>query len=184
MVGDEGYETGSNFYFRKGRFYGYINSSMTNEANYAAGHAVAKVLMDRIETDERAILGLDWLPIEGLIGDSLAFFKADAMSLDFLTNTMFGNYMMGEHKIRVFMTIRSDDAEAESIFKEFQVYGNEYADKVEIVSVDGNDVALTDWGGDFYDGVVQIGSTIVGVTNVEGRDLAVTSMTQMIASLQ
>ena len=52
------------------------------------------------------------------------------------------------------------------------------------MSVDGNDVALTDWGGDFYDGVVQIGSTIVGVTNVEGRDLAVTSMTQMIASLQ
>ncbi|HIA47207.1 MAG TPA: hypothetical protein EYN96_04390 [Candidatus Hydrogenedentes bacterium] len=182
-VGDEGYKTGSNFYFRKGRFYGYINASTTNEVNDAAGHAVSKGLMNRIETDDRAIVGLDWLPTEGLISDSLQFFKADAMSLEFLTNTMFGNYMMGENKVRAFITKRADDAEAESIFKEFQVYGTDYAEKVDVVSVDGKDVALTDWGGDFYDGVVQIGSTIVGVSNVEGRDLALSSMTQLINSL-
>ena len=183
-VGDEGYKTGSNFYFRKGSFYGYINSSTNNAENDAAGLAVAQGLMDRVELDSREILGLDWLPQEGLIGDSLQFFKADAMSLDFLTNTMFGNYMIGETKVRGFITKRGDEAEAKKIFDEFQVYGNEYADKVDVVSVDGTDVVFTDWGGDFYDGVAQIGSTIIGISNVEGLDAAKSSMVHLINGIE
>ena len=135
--------------------------------NDAAGHAISKALMDRIESDNRPIAGIDWMPVEGLIQDSLQFFKADAMSLDFLTNTMFGNYMFGEKKVRAFVSKRGDEADAKSIFSEFQVYGNDYADKVELVDVNGTQVALTDWGGDFYDAVAQVGSTIIGLSNVE-----------------
>ena len=183
-VGDEGYKTGSNFYFRKGRFYGYINSSTNNAENDAAGFAVAKGLMDRIETDSRQILGLDWLPKEGLINDSLQFFKADAMSLDFLTNTMFGNYQVGDNKVRAFMTVRADEADAAAIYAGFKSYGTDYADKVDFETIEGIEAALTDWGGDFYDGVVQIGTTIVGVSNVEGRELAVSSISSLIKQLQ
>jgi hypothetical protein len=183
-VGDAGYKTGSNFYFRKGRFYGYINASTNNDRNEAAGHAVSKMLMERIPADNGKILGLDWLPTENLITDSLQFFKADAMSLDFLSNTMFGNYMFGESKVRVFMTKRDDVAEAKDIYAKFQEYGNDYADGVEVVSVDGLDIALTDWGGDYYDGVVQIDGTIIGVANVEGKNLATSSLGAVVKNLK
>lgn len=182
-VGDEGYKTGSNFYFRKGSFYGYINASTTNEVNDAAGHAVSKALMDRVESDDRPIVGIDWLPEENLVSDSLQFFKADAMSLEFLTHTMFGNYMFGDKKARAFMTKRADTAEAESIFEEFQLYGTDYADGVELINIDGVQAALTDWGGDYFDCVVQIDETILGVSNVEGREFTISSLGQLINAL-
>ncbi|MFP6584264.1 MAG: DUF6599 family protein [Candidatus Hydrogenedentota bacterium] len=182
--GDEGYKTGSNYYVRKGRYYAYVNASRTNEANDAAGYAVAKALMERVPEDNAAIHGIDWLPKDGLIVDSVQYFKADAMSLDFLTDTFLANYNFGDAKVRVFITDRTDEAEAASIYEAFNAYGADYGDSVSTVDVDGTEVSLTDWGGDYYDGVVQIGSQIAGVSNIEGKDNAATAMKGLIERLK
>lgn len=183
-IGDEGYKTGSNYYVRKGRFYAYVNASASNEANDAAGYAVAKALMERVPEDNTAIHGLDWLPQDGLVVDSVQYFRADAMSLDFLTDTFVANYNFDDAKVRVFISNRADEAEATSIYKSFNAYGADYGDSVSTVDVDGSEVALTDWGGDYYDGVVRIGSTIAGVSNIEGKDNAATAMKGLIDRLK
>ena len=41
-----------------------------------------------------------------------------------------------------------------------------------------------DWGGDYYDGVVQVGSTIAGVSNIEGKDNAIAAMKGLIERLK
>jgi hypothetical protein len=139
--------------------------------------------MERVPEDNAPIHGIDWLPKEGLVVDSVQYFKADAMSLDFLTDTFLGNYMEGDDKVRAFITKRSDDAEATEIFAEFKTYGGDYAESVVSETIAGQEVALTDWGGDYYDGVVQIGNTIAGIANIEGKDNAVAAMADLIGKL-
>jgi len=184
-IGRETYKTGSNYYFWKGNYYGYINASQTDEGNSAAGKAVAIALMDRVPDDGGAVMGLDWLPQDGLIEDSIQYFKADAMSLDFLNNTYMGEYVVdGQGKFKAFVSKRADADEAQTIYKEFNVYGGEYGDSVATETVSGVDVGFTDWGGDFYDAVAATGNTIVGVSNVEGKAAAVKAMEKLLAALQ
>lgn len=183
-IGDEGYKTGSNYYVRKGKFYAYVNASASNDVNDAAGYAVAKALMERVPTDDSPIHGLDWLPQDGLVVDSVQYFKADAMSLDFLTDTFVANYNFGDSKVRVFISDRGDEAAATTIYEEFNAYGADYGDSVSKVDVDGSEAALTDWGGDFYDGVVRVGSKIAGVSNIEGKDAATNAMKELVSRLK
>jgi Family of unknown function (DUF6599) len=184
-IGRETYKTGSNYYFWKGDFYGYINASQNNEGNDAAGEGVASALMDRVADDGGVVMGLDWLPNDGLIEDSIQYFKADAMSLDFLNNTYMGEYVVdGQAKFKAFVSKRADADEAQTIYKEFNVYGGEYGDSVATDTVSGVEVGFTDWGGDFFDAVAATGNTIVGVSNVEGKEAAVKAMEKLLAALQ
>ena len=183
-LGREGYRTGSNYYFWKGDYYGYINASMENDRNTKAGIGVATALMQRIVDDGGAVEGLDWLPAEGLVTDTVQFFKADAMSLDFLNDTFLGMYETGGSSVRAFVSKRADEAEAADILAQFVTYGSDYADGTEQVEVDGVNVVLTDWGGDFYDVAFHVGATVAGLSNVEGKDLTNSATAELIAKLK
>ena len=178
---DEAYKSGSNYYMRKGRFYAYVNASQSNEANDAAGLAVAQALMERVPADDRPVHGLDWLPQDGLVNDSIAYFKVDAMSLDFLIDTFLANYDFGQGSVRAFISKRADEADATAIYEAFKAYGNDYGESVELQEVGFAEAAFTDWGGEFYDVVAVKNSSIVGLTNVEGKENAVAAMTQLLA---
>src|SRR5262249_893543 len=106
------YQTGSNFYFWKGNHYGYVNASRKDDANTAAAKLILAGLMPRLEDSDAAIDGLDWLPKEGLIEDTIQYFKVDALSLDFLTNTFAAQYQLGDKRVRVFVTRRANEQEA------------------------------------------------------------------------
>ena len=183
-LGREGYQTGSNYYFWKGNYYGYINASRINESNSKAGLGIATALMQRITDSGAAVVGLDWLPTEGLIVDTVQFFKADAMSLDFLNDTFLGMYQFGDNKVRAFFSKRADEQEAVDILSQFATYGDDYADSTEKASVEGIEVTLTDWGGDFYDVAFHIGPMVAGLSNVEGKDAALEATGELIRLLR
>lgn len=183
-LGREGYQTGSNFYFWKGNYYGYINASMPNDRNSSAGLSAATALMQRLGDSGAAVAGLDLLPTRDLILDTVQYFKADAMSLDFLNETFLGMYNIGDGKVRAFVSMRADDTEAAKIMVEFGTYGDDYADRVEKIEVSGVEVILTDWGGDFYDTAFNIGALVAGLSNVEGRDYTVQATGELIARLK
>ena len=183
-LGREGYRTGSNYYFWKGNYYGYINASMPSDSNTKAGLGIATALMQRISDSGEPVQGLDWLPTDGLIVDTVQFFKADAMSLDFLNDTFLGMYQFGENKVRAFFSKRTDEEEAAGILDQFATYGDDYADGSEKVSVEGVEVTLTDWGGDFYDVAFQIGPMVSGLSNVEGKDATLEAAGELIRRLQ
>ena len=178
---DEAYKSGSNIYMRKGAYYAYINASQPNEANDAASFSIAKKLMERVPADDTPVRGLDWLPEDGLITDSVAYFKADAMSLDFMTDTFLANYDFGQGKVRMFISKRENAEDANAIYEQFKAYGNDYGDSVELQEVGFSEAAFTDWGGDYFDVVAVKGNTITGLTNVEGKANAVAAMTQLLA---
>lgn len=182
-LGRLSYQTGSNFYFWKGHHYGYVNASRTNDDNSKAAHAVAAGLMPRLEDSADAIEGLDWLPKEGLIEDTVQYFKADALSLDFLTDTFAGQYQAGDKKYRAYVTRRKDEAEAANMITAFGEYSKNYAEKHEMATVDGVEVSMADWGG-VFDGMFHVGSTVAGISNVEGRDNANAALSTLIAQIK
>ncbi len=177
------YQTGSNFYFWQGKHYGYVNASRTNDANTAAAKGVLLALMQRLQDSGEVIDGLDWLPKEGLIEDTVQYFKADAMSLDFLTDTFAGMYQMGDKKVRAFVSRRKDEAEAAGIVTSFGQYSKDYAEGVEHLTVDGVEVTVANWGG-VFDGAFQLGATFAGVSNVEGKDALNAALSMYIAQLK
>lgn len=182
--GRDGYQTGSNYYFWKGKYYGYINASQENDENSAAGHGVLLALMQRIPDEGGDVRGLDWLPEEGLAEDTVQYFKVDAMSLDFLTDTFLGMYTFGEDTGRAFVSKRETEENATEIVTAFEGYGNDYGDSVESVTIDGVDVKLVNWGGGFYDAMYRVGNTVAGLNNVEGRDRAERMLEKLVPVLR
>ncbi len=168
-LGRLSYQTGSNFYFWQGKYYGYVNASRKNDENTKAAHDVLVALLQRLSDSGETIDGLDWLPQEGLIQDTVQYFKADALSLDFLTDTFAGQYQAGDVKYRAFVSRRADEAEATGIVASFGEYSKNYAESAETLTIDGVEVTVADWGG-VFDAAFHIGTTVAGVSNVEGKD--------------
>jgi hypothetical protein len=177
------YQTGSNFYFWQGKYYGYVNASRKNDANSTAGGGILLALMQRLEDSGEAISGLDWLPKEGLIQDTIQYFKVDALSLDFLTDTFVGQYQMGDKKVRAFVSRRANEAEAASILTSFGEYCKNYAGATEHITVEGLDITVADWGGAF-DGAFQLGPTFAGVSNADSKDTLNAALAMFIKQLK
>ena len=183
-LGRECYKTGSNLYFWKGQHYGYINASREHQSNDAAALHAAQKILDRVGDDGGEIIGLDWLPSEGLNTDSIQYFMADAMSLDFMNKTFVGKYDFGQGAFKSFISKRDTSEDATNIYKSFNEYGGEYGDTVEKVTINDVEVGLTDWGGGFYDGVAVIGNSVIGVSNVEGKEAATVALENLIRQLK
>ncbi len=177
------YQTGSNFYFWQGKYYGYVNASRQDDANTAAAQAILTGLMPRLVDTGEAVDGLDWLPSEGLIQDTVQYFKVDAMSLDFLDDTFAGMYQHGDAKVRGFVSRRASEEEAAGIQTSFGQYSKDYANGAEPITVDGVEAIMADWGG-VFDAAFHIGSTFAGITNVEGKDNAQAALGMMIKQIK
>jgi hypothetical protein len=183
-VGREGYRTGSNYYFWKGNHYAYVNSSHVSDEATAAGLALANGVASRLADDGGPVLGQDWLPREGLIEDSVQYFKVDAMAMDFMTETFTGQYRWGETPAKAFITKRASEDDAVAVLREYHKYLADYGDEVERFDVDGVEEAEADLGGGFYDAVFRLGDTVAGITALQGADPAKTAAVKLLTLLK
>lgn len=182
--GREAYKTGSNYYFWKGGHYGYINASTNSEEISEAGNAILAKLVDRVEDSNEPVEGLSWLPEAGLQNDTIQYFKANAFSLDFMTNTFAAEYEYGETRIRAFVSLRQSADDAAAIVEKFHEYSENYSDGAETTTVDGVEIVLADWGGGYYDAAFQVGEYVAGFTNAEGRETVENAAKELISGLR
>lgn len=183
-VGREGYRTGSNYYFWKGNYYVYVNSSHVSDEATAAGLALAQGVAARLTDDGGPVHGLDWLPREGLIEDSVQYFKVDAMAMDFMTETFTGQYRWGDTPVKAFITKRASGDDAAVVLGEYHKYLADYGDEVEKYEVDGVEVAIADLGGGFYDAVFRVGDTVAGITALQGADATKAAAAKLLGLLK
>ncbi len=169
-LGREAYVSDGNHYFWKGKWYAYVQSSHDDEEGRAAGYAVAKALVDRLEDSGEAVRGLDWLPEDGLVRDSITYFLVDAMSLDFMTDTFMAKYEMGSGRVTCFITKRDSEEAAAKIVEEYGTYMEDYGEAGEHYDIDGIDVVIADLGGGYYDAIFHYGVTAAGVSAVKGKE--------------
>jgi hypothetical protein len=183
-IGRLSYKTGSNYYFWQGKYYGYMNASRENETNTTTGIAILNALMPRLEDTGEAVAGIDLLPKDGLIEDTVQYFKVDAMSLDFLTDTWAGQYNIGDAKVRAFISQRASAEEAAQILGAFREYGDAYAESTSEAKVSSVDVIVSDWGGGFFDAAFVVGNKFAGVSNVEGRETLDAAVAALLKQLK
>jgi len=183
-IGRIAYRTGSNYYFWKGRYYGYINASKDSEENRKIAYGILVALMQRLPDANERVAGLDLLPEEGRIDDTIQYFKVDAMSLDFLTETFSAEYAFADATARVFVSERDSTDEAASIIDSFLEYGENYSEGAKRTEVDGTEVVIADWGGGFYDAAFHIDNLVAGLSNVQGEETLNTALETVVARLK
>jgi hypothetical protein len=171
-LGREGYRTESNYYFWKGKYYCYIQTSLDTDVAVAAGLGVAQKVAERLGDSGEPVIGLDLVPLDGLVADSIQYFKADAMSLDFMTDTFTAKYPVDGTVVTAFMTRRASEDDAKTVAAEYLKYFEEYGEGTTKETIDGVEFAFSDLGGGFHDGVFQSGALVAGVSAVEGKDAA------------
>ena len=180
-IGDAAYRTGANIFFWKGKYYGYIQAS--DESAKDAVETVARNLVDRLPESDEPVQDLDLVPTEGMVEDTLQFFRADAMSLDFMSNTFTVHYLIDNTDVTAFMSRRDSADEAGQVKEAYVGYLEEYGDDVQRHDVDGTEVVVGDLGGGFYDAVFATDDIVAGVSAVEGPELALQGATELINKL-
>ena len=182
--GRSGYRTGSNYFYWKGDYYAYVQASKDNDKSRAAGLAVAKGLEPRLKDDGSAVKGLDLVPIKTLVPETIQYFRSDAMSLDFMSNTFTAKYMVGETEVTAFMTRRGSNDEAADIVKQYRGYFADYGEDIQQKTVDGTGIALADLGGEYYDAVFQLDDVVAGVSATKGAEFTEKAAKALLALLK
>lgn len=172
-LGRQGYTSDGNYYFWKGKYYAYVQSSHDDETAREAALHVARALDARLEDSGEEVRGLNWLPTEGLNEDSITYFLVDAMSLDFMTDTFTARYDLGlDFEPVCFVTRRESPVAANELFEQFKGYLNDYAVSTEDLSQGDIQIMLGDLGGGYFDGGFVVRDTVAGVSAVKGEENA------------
>ncbi|MEX2015593.1 MAG: DUF6599 family protein [Candidatus Hydrogenedentales bacterium] len=180
-LGDAAYRTGANIFFWKGEHYGYIQAS--DESAKDAVEALARSLLERLPASDEPVLNLELVPTEGMVEDTLQFFRADAMSLDFMSNTFTAHYLIDGTDMTAFMSRRDSAEEAAQVKESYAGYLEEYGEDVQRHDVHGIEVIVGDLGGGFYDAVFASGDVVGGISATEGADAALKGATALIEKL-
>ncbi len=183
-IGDGGYRTEADLFFRKGQYYATVLTSGPDEEVQKAASALAVTLANRLKGEAADLWGLAMLPAKNRIDDSVQYLMVDALGLDFLTNAFKAQYRDGEGRVhRVRRALPSADNAAE-VLAEYKAHLEEFGGMAEPAKIEGASVMFADMGGGDFDGVCRVGDVITGVTAVKGRDAAVKAMTSLLKGLK
>ena len=120
----------------------------------------------------KPVWGLTALPHDGLVSDSIRYFKVDAMGLDFMRDTYTAEYHHGDDTVTAFLSRQDSVQAAKNVVNRYIEFAEQYGQGAERAS--GDDVAFVVCTmDDAYDVIFQKGLLIGGVTSVEDRYLAV-----------
>ncbi len=183
-IGREGYTSDSNVYFWKGKYYAYIQASKDTEQSEAAADGIAREIASRLDDPGDEIIGLDRVPTDGMVEDSIQYFRTDAMSLDFMTDTFIARYGTEDDYVTAFMSTRDTTEDAADIVEKYKGYLTDYGDNVETVDVDGTPVTIGDLGGGYYDAIFHLENTVAGVSAIEGKDATLAAAKAEMERLQ
>lgn len=183
-IGDGGYRTGADLFFRKGRYYASILTSGPDEGVQRAASALADTLANRLKGEAAELWGLAMLPARNRIDETVQYFMVDALGLDFLANTFMARYRDGGAEFTAFVARCKSADDAAEVLAKYKAHLEEFGDIAEPARIEGASVLFAEAGDGDFDGACQVGDLVVGVTAVEGRDAAVEAMTFLLKGLR
>lgn len=176
-LGREGYRTGTDLFFWKGRYYATIIGSGEEVAEDQL--AIAKKLADRLSDEGETPWGFDVLPTGERLPETLQYFMVDALSLDFLEDTFTAEYDWAEESVKVFVSKQQDEEAAMKSSAAFKQYMQDYGSEVQHRDFKGYLVTSADMGGGYFDAVFRKGGYVAGVSGVPDRDTAIESAARL-----
>jgi hypothetical protein len=183
-LGRGAYRTPTDLLLWKGRYYLTLTGAETGAAIEQAQEAIAKTIEQRLPASTETLWGLETLPKEGRLDDSVQYFAVDAMSMDFMTDTFTADYRFGDAVLRCFVSRQADEAGAGGALARLAEYMKTYGEGFEETDRDGLRLIAAEFGGGFADAAFQHGRFVAGVSAVKGKAEALDAARRFAAMLQ
>jgi hypothetical protein len=182
-LGRASYRSDANYFIWQGQYYIQIISSETTDEFQQAGLDLARSVTDALPDSGEQVWGLAALPRTDLVPESVQYFKADALGLDFMRNTYTAEYRKGNVVVTAFLS-RQESADSAGLkVAKYAEYAKRYGKGFERLKNRNVELVSCDMDGS-YDVVFNKGRLVGGVSSVENRDLAVRAATELWEQLR
>lgn len=171
-LGRAGYRSDANYFLWQGRYYVRIISSGSIREFKRLGLELARQVTDFLPDAGAQVWGLAALPLTDRVPQSVQFFKADAMGLDFMRNTYMAQYRKGATEVTAFLSRRDSVPSARDTVEQYTRFAEKYGRGIERLKVGVAELVACNMGGGF-DVVFQKDQIVGGVSDVEDRALAI-----------
>ncbi|MBP8131687.1 MAG: hypothetical protein KA184_19075 [Candidatus Hydrogenedentes bacterium] len=172
-LGRGAYHTDTDVFFWKGRYYACFLGGSENALLRRTALELAGQLAARLPDEPESPWGLAAFPEEGLVPDSPRYFKADALALDFMTDTFTAEYKRGDGAITVFLSRQDSEAAAREKCEKYLEYLQRYGESARILPPEEGGLVVGRIAAGFHDAVFVEGRYLGGVTNVADEAAAV-----------
>lgn len=183
-LGREAYRSGSDLIFWKGRYYATLLGPGDSADDHELLLNVGRALAARLDDTPDQLWGLEVLPEKDRVDRSVQYYLADALSLDFLSNTFTAEYRSGTGRYKAFVSRQSGEDAAQSVSRKYAEYLEKYAAALEESHHSGVRMISADVGAGHYDVVFHTGGYVAGVTAVPDRKRAIDAAVTLLQSLR
>jgi len=181
-LGREGYRSNADLYVRHGQYYIRAISTDTGEESRQTNLEWVRQIVASLPDTGETVRGLDTLPKENLIADSVRYFKVDAMGLDFMADTFTAQYTRDGGPITVFVSQGGSPDAAQTVMDQYREHADRYGKGTEIMTVDDTEFLVSDMGS-VFDVIAVKGPMICGVTAVDDPERAIEEAAELWRSL-
>ncbi len=169
-VGRGAYRTDNDFFFWKGGYYVTVLGGTDDEVVQKGIDYIVEKLEARLEDDKGKIWGESVMPSKGRKENSLKYFSADALSLEFLSNTFTAVYAQDGEEYTAYISGLESGAEASEVMTKFKAYTEKYGKDTATDKMGDLTIHSANMGGGYYDCMFRIGTHVGGVTGGTGKD--------------
>jgi len=181
-LGRDAYRTNADYYIWQGRYYIRIISTDPGEESGRVGLEWARTLVASLPDSGGTLWGLELLPRENLVEDSVRYFLVDAMGLDFMHDTFTARYSSEGGPVTAFISRRASPDATTGVLDQYREFADRYGDSTDTQTIDGTDLLVCDMG-ESYDVVSTRGSVFCGVTAVVDRQNAIRQAAELWRSI-
>ena len=171
-LGRAGYRSEANYFIWQGRFYIRIISSEVTDEFKRIGLELARKATGFLPDSGEPVWGLAALPLTDRMPQSVQYFKADAMGLDFMRNTYTADYRKDNTLVKAFLSQQDSAESARDTVVRYTRFAEKYGKGIERLKAGEVELVSCDMGGS-YDVVFHKGRLLGGLSAVEKRDLAI-----------
>jgi hypothetical protein len=181
-LGRAGYRSNADLYVWHGQYYIRAISTDTGEESRTTNLEWVSRIVESLPDTGEPVSGLEMLPRENLVADSVRYFKIDALGLDFMTQTFTAQYEgpEGRHTALVSETMSPDAAG--DVVERFRGHAERYGKGTQVETIQGSEFVVSDMGG-AYDVFSAREHLVCGVTAVDDRDRALTAAAEFCSAL-
>jgi len=170
-LGRQGYNSGSSFFFWKGKYYVQVLAYSEEQGVKEAAAKAAGYVEKRIHDDRSPLWGLSAFPKDGLIQSSIQFVKKNALGLDFLNDAYTAKYERDGVRFTCFLSRKKTAREASEVKEGFSNFLKQYG-RVAERSKRARVELLTGEAGGIHYCVFQKGNVFGGVSDLDDKSAA------------
>jgi hypothetical protein len=148
-LGRGGYRSDANYFIWQGQYYVRIISSEVKDELQRIGMDLAQKMTAFLTDSGEQVWGLAALPLKDRVSESVQYFKANAMGMEFMQNTFIAEYRKSGTKVTAFLSRRDSVESARGNLDRYATFAKKYGKGVDRLRVGGVKLVSCDMDGSY-----------------------------------